>query len=108
MGQHNLNRLFRPQRVAVIGASEKDGSIGNSLMKNLLAGGFPGEVLPVNPNYPKSHGLPCRPTVSDLEPGADLAIIATPIHTVPEIVQECIERKDRRGYRDFRRRQRGW
>lgn len=93
MGQHNLHRLFKPQRVAVIGASEKTGSIGNSLMNNLLEGGYPGMVQPVNPNYREVHGLQCCRTVSELEPGADLAIIATPIQTVPEIVLECIKMK---------------
>ncbi len=93
MGQYNLNRIMKPQRIAVIGASEKTGTIGNALMKNLLEGGFPGTVLPVNPNYQKIHGYRSYGSVSELEVGVDLAIIATPIHTVPEIVQECISSK---------------
>ena len=44
---------MKPQQVAVIGASEKAGTIGNALMKNLLEGGFPGTVMPVNPKYQK-------------------------------------------------------
>ncbi len=93
MGQHNLGRIIKPQQVAVIGASEKPGTIGNVLMKNLLEAGFPGSVLPVNPKYQKIHGCPAYKSVSDLNVGVDLAIIATPIHTVPELVQECIDRK---------------
>lgn len=90
MGLYNLNRIIKPQQVAVIGASEKDGSIGNAIMKNLLDGGFQGSVLPVNPHYQTTHRRSCYCSISDLDVGIDLAIIATPIHTVPEIVQECV------------------
>ena len=78
MGQHNLSRIMNPQQVAVVGASEKSGTIGNALMKNLMDGGFPGTVLPVNPNYTKIHGYPSNRSISDLEVGVGLAIIATP------------------------------
>ncbi len=93
MGQHNLNRIFRPNHVVVVGASEKEGTIGNSLMRNLIEGGFAGSVLPVNPKYKTLHGMACVESVSRLEPGMDLAIIATPIRTVPDIIQECVEKK---------------
>lgn len=93
MGQHNLDRIIKPQQVAIIGASEKAGTIGNILMKNLIEAGFPGAVLPVNPKYQKIHGYQAYQSVSDLNVGIDLAIIATPIHTVPEIILECINRK---------------
>jgi|GEM_PF-1206543 len=55
MSQYNLDRIFRPRRVAVVGASEKTGSIGNALMKNLLEGGYKGMLLPVNPKYDTSR-----------------------------------------------------
>ena len=77
----------------MIGASENPGTIGNILMKNLLESGFPGSVLPVNPKYQTVLGCASYQSVSDLDIGIDLAIIATPIHTVPEIVEECIGRK---------------
>jgi acetyltransferase len=93
MGQHNLNRIMKPQQVAVVGASEKAGTIGNALMKNLLDGGYTGTVLPVNPKYEKIHGHPAFRSISDLEIGVDLAVIATPIKTVPEVIQECVDRK---------------
>lgn len=93
MSQYNLNRIFRPRQVAVVGASESTGGIGNALMKNLIEGGFQGKLLPVNPKYPAVHGIPAVGSVSDLETGVDLAVIATPIHTVPDIVQECVEKK---------------
>ena len=93
MSQYHLDRIFEPRRIAVVGASEKSGSIGNALMQNLIQGGFPGELLPINPSYAMVHGRRTLPSVSDLEAGVDLAVIATPIHTVPEIVQECVERQ---------------
>ena len=49
MGQYNLNRIFKPRHVAVVGASEKAGTIGNALMRNLIDGRFSGMLLPVNP-----------------------------------------------------------
>ena len=90
MGQYNLHRIFKPRHVAVVGASEKPGSIGNALMTNLIEGGFSGTLLPVNSKYKTLHGLPSSGSVSDLEAGVDLAIIATPIQTVPDIVRECV------------------
>ena len=93
MSQYNLERIFKPLRVAVVGASEKTGSIGNALMKNLIEGGFSQTLLPVNLKYETVHGLPTVNSIRDLEPGVDLAIIATPIKTVPDIVQECVKNK---------------
>ena len=91
MGQYNLNRIFKPRHIAVVGASEKAGTIGSALMRNLIDGGFPGTLLPVNPKYKAIHGHECFGSVSALETGVDLAIIATPIHSVVDIVNECIE-----------------
>ncbi len=93
MGQHNLDRIMKPQHIAVVGASEKTGTIGHALMVNLVEGEFPGKVLPVNPKYKNIAGYPSYKSVSELEVGVDLAIIATPIHTVPDIVRQCIDKK---------------
>ncbi|MFT5700711.1 MAG: acetyltransferase [Desulforhopalus sp.] len=93
MGQHNLNRIMNPLNIAIVGASEKAGTIGHSLMSNLLEGGFPGAILPVNPKYRKVLGYQSYGSVADLEKGIDLAIITTPIHTVPEIIRECVNRQ---------------
>jgi acetyltransferase len=93
MGQYNLDRIFKPRHVAVVGASEETGTIGNALMTNLIEGGFSGTLLPVNPKYKTVHGHSSFGSVSDLEMGVDLAVIATPIHTVPDIVRECVENK---------------
>ncbi|MEE4603247.1 MAG: bifunctional acetate--CoA ligase family protein/GNAT family N-acetyltransferase [Desulfobacteraceae bacterium] len=93
MSQYNLDRIFKPRRVAVVGASESAGSIGNALMKNLIEGGFQGKLLPVNHKYHSVHGMSAVGSVSALDAGVDLAVIATPIHTVPEIVRACVEKK---------------
>jgi acetyltransferase len=93
MGQYNLNRIFTPRQVAVVGASEKPGTIGNALVKNLIDGGFSGTLLPVNPKHKTIHGQACFESVSALETGVDLAIIATPIRSVVDIVSECVEKK---------------
>ncbi len=93
MSQYNLNRIFTPRQVAVVGASEKAGTIGNALMRNLVDGGFAGTVLPVNPKYQTLHGQACLESVSALEAGVDLAIIATPMHSVADIVGECVGKK---------------
>ena len=93
MGQYNLDRIFKPQHVAVVGASEKTGTIGNALMRNLIDGGYSGTILPVNPKYQSINGHQCFRSVSTLETGVDLAIIATPIGSVADIVRECVEKK---------------
>ncbi len=93
MSQYNLNRIFKPRHVAVVGASEKAGTIGNALMKNLIDGGFSGMLLPVNPKYKAIQGHKSFGSVSALETELDLVIIATPIHSVVDIVNECVEKK---------------
>jgi acetyltransferase len=84
---------MRPRQVAVIGASERTASIGNALMVNLLHGGFPGRIFPVNPKHRNVYGFPAYRSVAELDSGIDLAIIATPIDTVPKIIEACVERK---------------
>jgi acetyltransferase len=92
MGQYHLNRIFKPERMAVIGASEKPGTIGNAIMTNLIRGKFAGTLHPVNPKYEVIHGLRSYKSVSALEAGIDLAVIATPIQTVPDVIKECVDR----------------
>ena len=93
MGQFNLNRIFKPNHVAVVGASEKAGTIGNALMTNLLEGNFSGKLLPVNPKYKTLHDLQAFKSVSDLEAGIDLVVISTPIQTVPGIIKDCVKKQ---------------
>ena len=92
MGQYNLDRIFKPRHIAVIGASEKAGTIGNALMKNLV-NQFSGQLFPVNPKHKKIHQHDAFKSVSRLQTEVDLAIIVTPMHTVVDIVSECVDKK---------------
>src|SRR5215470_4937035 len=84
----NLDRLFEPSSVALIGASDRDGSVGKVVLRNLRDGGFKGDTGLVNPKYQAIAGLPCYANVGQLPATPDLAIIATPAATVPELVEQ--------------------
>lgn len=89
MPVRNLEKIFRPQSVAVIGASDQPGKVGYTLLENLIAAGFPGAIYPVNAKRPSVQGLPAVAHVSDLASPPDLAVICTPAPTVPAVVREC-------------------
>jgi acetyltransferase len=88
----NLDRLFEPSSVALIGASDRDGSIGKVVLRNLREGGFKGGIALVNPKYQAIAGLPCHAGIGQLPATPDLAIIATPAATVPELVDQLARR----------------
>ncbi len=88
MSIRNLDRMFRPHSIAVIGASDKPHSVGNALMTNLLGGGFSGLIAPVNPRAEAIHGITAYKDVASLPFTPDLAVIATPPDTVPALVEE--------------------
>ena len=90
-GIEKLNKVFDPKRVAVIGASEREGSIGARILKNLIGVGYKGAVFPVNAFRDTVQGITAYPSISKIPRQIDLAIIATPAHTVPQIVKECGE-----------------
>lgn len=85
-----MEQFFNPKSIAVIGASNKKGSFGFILVDNLIQGGFAGPVFPVNPNYEQVQGLKAYSSIKEIVPPPDLAIIATPIATAPEIVRQCV------------------
>lgn len=89
MGIEKLKQLFNPKRIAVIGASERKGSIGSKILRNLIGVGFKGGVYPVNTFRQTVQGIPAYPSISKIPRKIDLAIIATPAHTIPQIVEEC-------------------
>ncbi|MFZ7113456.1 MAG: GNAT family N-acetyltransferase [Desulfatiglandales bacterium] len=91
MGVFNLEKIFAPASVAVVGASETRGSIGRALMENLTEHGYEGQIIPVNPKYSEIVGIRSFETLTDAGKNVDLALIATPISTVPGIVEECVE-----------------
>ncbi|MCC7424777.1 MAG: bifunctional acetate--CoA ligase family protein/GNAT family N-acetyltransferase [Planctomycetaceae bacterium] len=86
---YNLSRIFRPKSVAIIGASAKPGSVGATVLRNVIDGGFPGDIFPVNPKYESLCGLPCYFSIEAVPTTPDLAIVATPASTVPEVVRSC-------------------
>ncbi|MEX2592648.1 MAG: acetate--CoA ligase family protein [Anditalea sp.] len=90
--KQSLNALFNPSGVAIVGASRKEESIGNGLVKNLLAGDYQGQIFPVNPKAEEIMGLRCYPTVQDINAKVDLVIIAIPRDGVIPVVKECAEK----------------
>jgi acetyltransferase len=86
-----LEAFFSPKSVAVIGATEKAGSVGRTLLDNLMKSPFGGALYPVNPGHPQVLGLKAYPKVSDIKDGLDLAVIVTPARTVPDLVGQCVD-----------------
>jgi acetyltransferase len=86
-----LDAIFAPKSVAVIGASEKADSVGRTLLWNLISNPFGGIVFPVNPKRRSILGIKAYPTIFDVPERVDLAVIATPAPTVPNIINQCID-----------------
>ncbi len=84
----NLDALLKPKSVALIGASARPGSVGNTVARNLLAGGFQGAIDFVNPKGEMIGGKTCVGALRDIASPPDLAVIATPAATVPRIVAD--------------------
>jgi len=78
MSVENLDKIFQPNSIAVVGASERKGSVGAALMHNLIERGFCGEIFPVNPNHKKIGRLPAYPSIRDFEVPVDLVISPYP------------------------------
>jgi acetyltransferase len=91
MSVHQLRRIFSPERVAVIGASPRKGSVGDVVMDNLAQSGFAGAVHPVNPRYRAIHAHEASHSIKDIGSTVDLAVVCTPAATVPDVVRECGE-----------------
>ena len=86
-----LDAFFRPRSVAVIGATETPGSVGRTILTNLLSNPFGGTIYPVNPKRPNVLGVRAYPTVGEIPEGVDLAVIVTPAKAVPALVQQCAD-----------------
>ncbi|WP_239121524.1 MULTISPECIES: bifunctional acetate--CoA ligase family protein/GNAT family N-acetyltransferase [Spirulina sp. CCY15215] len=87
--QQPLDVFFRPQNVAIVGASEKSSSVGRTLLWNLIGHPFGGTVFPVNPKRKSVLGIKAYPSISAVPAAVDLAIVATPAATVPQVIAEC-------------------
>jgi len=88
-----MNRIMKPKAVAVIGASSEDGKIGNSVMKNLINGGYKGQILPIHPKATEILGYKAYPSVKDVPGEIDVAVFAIPAKFCAAALTECGEKK---------------
>lgn len=84
-----LDAIFKPKTVALIGAKDDFGSVGRTILSNLIGASFQGTIYPVNPKRQEVLGVRCYPSISAVPEIVDLAIIVTPAATVPGIILEC-------------------
>lgn len=87
--RHYLTPLFEPAALAVIGATERAGAVGAVLARNLLEAKYQGALFAVNPKHRSVHGVPCFNAIGKVPARVDLAVIATPAATVPDIIEQC-------------------
>ncbi|HYX78735.1 MAG TPA: CoA-binding protein, partial [Solirubrobacterales bacterium] len=85
----DLHRLFRPSSVAVVGASEREGSYGGQTLVNLSTIGYRGDVWGVNPRRKGVHGRPCFPSLGELPQVPDAVVVATPAASVPQVIDQA-------------------
>ena len=84
-------RLFAPRSIALVGASPRQGSLGNAILRNLRDAGFPGPLNLVNPRYPEIDGLPVVKSLRDLAGAPDVAVVAGTARSVPVVIAEAAE-----------------
>lgn len=90
-GRSALESFFRPNSIVVIGATDREQSVGRTVLVNLGRGKFHGKVYAVNPNRTEVLGFPCYPNIGTVPEKADLAVVVTPAPTVPGIIGECVD-----------------
>ena len=93
MSIYNLDSFFSPGSIAVFGASERQGSIGKAVMENLINAKFEKAIFPINPKYKQVFGRKAFSRITKIDDSIDLAVIATPIGTVTDIVAQCTKKK---------------
>ena len=89
MNIQTLDKIFKPQRIALVGVSPNPKSVSARILANLIGGGFRGVVYPVSPSVEAVMGIPCFPGVDALPKTADLGILCAPAVQVPGLVREC-------------------
>ncbi|MGP4017058.1 acetate--CoA ligase family protein [Saccharopolyspora sp. 5N708] len=89
----SMQRLMNPSSVAVIGASNEDGKIGNSVMKNLINGGYAGEIYPINPKADEILGRKAYRSITDVPGSVDVAVFTVPAKFVAGALEECGQKK---------------
>ena len=95
-----MNRIMKPKAVAVIGASAENGKIGNSVMKNLINGGYQGEIYPIHPSADSIMGKKAYKSVKDVPGDIDVAVFAIPAKFVAQALIEVGREEDRRRHSD--------
>ncbi len=88
---YGLDAIFAPASVAVIGATGRPGAVGRIVLENLLHGGFRGKTYAVNAKHPEVLGLKAYASIREIPGSVDLAVIATPASSVPELIGECVD-----------------
>lgn len=91
MRRGQLDQLFDPTGIAVFGASDSHDSVASRVFANLLAGGFAGPLVPINPKHSEVAGRPCYASLAEVTEPIDLAVVATPARTVADILRQCGE-----------------
>lgn len=91
MSIENLDRILAPKRIAVVGASNREGSVGQAVFNNLLGAGFRGVVYPINPNHESVSGVQAYRDLASVPHTPDLAVICTPAPSVPGLAREAGE-----------------
>lgn len=87
----DLTKMMHPNSIAIIGASNKNGSVGNELVKRAIEAGFNGQIYAINPKDTEIEGLTCFSSVTNVPAQIDLAIIAVPAVTVLSVLKECAQ-----------------
>ena len=85
----SLENLILPSSVAVLGASNREWSVGNAVITNIILGKFTGKVFPINPSSDNVLGLKCYKSIFDIKCQIDLAVIVTPSNTISQIIEDC-------------------
>src|SRR5690348_3327352 len=91
MARHPLDAIFAPKSVAVVGATEKVGSVGRTVLWNLMNTPFGGPIYPVNPSRASVLGIKAYPKLSVLPEKPDLVVVTTPATTIPAIIGEAAD-----------------
>src|SRR5258707_13239950 len=86
-----LDAIFVPKNVAVIAATETQGSVGRTILWNLISNPFGGTVFPVNPKRPSILGIKSYPSIKEVPSKVDLAVLVTPAPTIPDLISECVD-----------------